>query len=231
MAVRGAMVLAKAGVAYDLVEYDHRKKGAEFAARSVGAEPHEVIKSLVARLADGRFVFALMPADRDLSKKKLAAAFGARGAELADERDAQRLTGYLVGGISPLGSRKRLPVAIHDGLMSRGRVLVNAGARGKLVRLTPEDLRNATDAKVLPLGIDCLPLGGFKPPASAGSFQHSWRFLYDASPWKSTAAAAIQPSGSTCTWYGARSTARRCCAGTYKRGFGTWHDRSAPTWA
>ena len=111
---RGTTELRRAGVAHTLMSYSYRHGGgAEQAADDLGVERERMFKSLVVR-AGGDLVFALVPATTELSLKKLAAAGGVKHAEMADPRDAERVTGYQVGGISPLGSRRRLPVYLDS---------------------------------------------------------------------------------------------------------------------
>ncbi len=107
-------------------------------------------KSLVAKAGD-ELVFALVPADSELSLKKLAAAAGAKHAVMAQPRDAERVTGYQVGGISPLGSRKALRVFLDSGSAAFERVCLNAGNRGHIVELGTADLVRVTDATVCDL--------------------------------------------------------------------------------
>ena len=104
-------------------------------------------KSLVARAGD-EFVFALVPAASELSLKKLASAAGAKHAAMANPRDAERVTGYQVGGISPLGSRRRLRVFLDSGAERFDRVCLNAGNRGHIVEVATADLVTATGALV-----------------------------------------------------------------------------------
>ena len=103
---RGMRFLREHGVPFVEHRYEHRVKGAAYAAEALGLDSAMVAKTLVADLG-GSFAFALVPGDRELSLRGLARAAGAPSASLATERDAQRLTGYQIGGISPFGSRTR----------------------------------------------------------------------------------------------------------------------------
>ena len=96
-----------------------------------------MFKSLVAR-ADEELVFALLPATSELSLKKLAAAAGAKHAQMAPPRDAERATGYQLGGISPLGSRRPLRVFVDESALGFERICLNAGGRGKIVELATQ---------------------------------------------------------------------------------------------
>jgi Cys-tRNA(Pro)/Cys-tRNA(Cys) deacylase len=141
--------LREHGVPFAEHRYEHRVKGAAYAAETLGLEPAAVAKTLVARVDDG-FVFALVPADRELSLRGLARAAGARSAALAPERDAERLTGYRVGGISPFGSRTALPVYADAAWLARERVVLNGGARGVLLELASSDLSRLLSPVPLP---------------------------------------------------------------------------------
>ena len=133
------------------MRYDYRGDGgAEQAASDLGIEPERMYKSLVAT-AGTELVFALVAADAALSLKKLAAAAGAKHAEMAAPRDAERATGYQVGGISPLGSRKRLRVFLDEGADRFERICLNAGNRGHIVEVGTADLVRLTGASVVDL--------------------------------------------------------------------------------
>jgi Cys-tRNA(Pro)/Cys-tRNA(Cys) deacylase len=151
MATRGIRFLQSRKIRHAVVKYEHEIKGAEFAARAVGFPLERTIKTLVVALDDARFVLALMPGDRQLSMKKVAASCQAKRAAMADAATAQRLTGYLVGGISPFGTQKPLPVIMEQTLQSHPEVLINAGQRGLMVKLTPADIIHALDARVADL--------------------------------------------------------------------------------
>jgi Cys-tRNA(Pro)/Cys-tRNA(Cys) deacylase len=131
--------LREHGVAFGEHRYEHRVKGAAYAAEALGLDAAMVAKTLVVQLDDG-FAFALVPGDRELSLRSLARAAGARSAALASERDAQRLTGYQIGGISPFGSRSALPVYADGEWLARDRVALNGGARGVILELASADL-------------------------------------------------------------------------------------------
>ena len=131
--------LREAGVPFQEHRYEHRVKGAAYAAEALGLDAAMVAKTLVAQLDDG-FAFALVSGDRELSLRGLARAAGSRSAALAAERDARRLTGYQVGGISPFGSHTALPVFAVAGWLARERVALNGGARGVILELAGADL-------------------------------------------------------------------------------------------
>jgi Cys-tRNA(Pro)/Cys-tRNA(Cys) deacylase len=124
--------------------------GAEGAARALDVAPERMFKSLVAEAGD-RFVFALVPATAELSPKKLSRAAGVKSAQMADPRDAERITGYRVGGISPLGCRRPLPVYLDASAGRFPLICLNAGGRGRIVELAVADLVRLTGATVVDL--------------------------------------------------------------------------------
>jgi Cys-tRNA(Pro)/Cys-tRNA(Cys) deacylase len=148
---RGTTELRRAGVAYTLMTYAYRHGGgAEQAADDLGVERERMFKSLVAG-AGGELVFALVPATSELSLKKLAAAAGVKHAEMADPRAAERATGYQVGGMSPLGSRKRLPAYLDETGGGFDRICLNAGGRGQIVEVGTAELVELVGARLADL--------------------------------------------------------------------------------
>jgi Cys-tRNA(Pro)/Cys-tRNA(Cys) deacylase len=141
-------LLAKAGVAHDLRWYDHDPATASYgleAASALGVAPARVFKTLVADV-EGRLVVAVVPVSGSLDLKALAAAVGGKRAVLADPAAAERATGYVVGGISPLGQRKRLPTVVDTAVLALDTVLVSGGRRGLEIELAPADLIALTGA-------------------------------------------------------------------------------------
>ena len=148
---RGTTALRKAGVEHRLMRYAYSSEGGALqAAADLDVEPARMFKSLVARAGD-ELVFALVAADAVLSPKKLAAAAGAKHAVMAEPREAERATGYQVGGISPLGSRKRLRVFVDAGAEEFPRICLNAGNRGHIVEVATAELVELTGATVVDL--------------------------------------------------------------------------------
>jgi Cys-tRNA(Pro)/Cys-tRNA(Cys) deacylase len=144
---RGTTRLRAAGIEHRLHRYRYQAGAgaAEQAAEALDVEPERMFKSLVARAGEAA-VFALVPAGRELSLKRLAAAAGVRSARMAEPRDAERLTGYQVGGISPLGSRRALPVYLDRSALDHEQICLNAGGRGLIVELRTADLVAVTGA-------------------------------------------------------------------------------------
>lgn len=138
MASLGEQFLKRNKVPYTVLEYDYRKKGAEVAAQAVGVPVSAAIKTLVVKASDGRFLFVLMPGGVSLSTRNLARGIGVKGVEMASEKDAERLTGYRVGGISPFGARTSLPVYMDLSVLDHDKVYINGGRRGLLVCVDPE---------------------------------------------------------------------------------------------
>ncbi|WP_129337435.1 Cys-tRNA(Pro) deacylase [Cellulomonas endophytica] len=146
--------LAAAGVAHRVLAYAHDPStdlgyGTE-AAAALGVDPARVLKTLVATV-DGSLWVAVVPVSGTLDLKALAAAAGGRRAALAPAPDAERATGYVVGGISPLGQRRRLPTVLDAAAAEHAEVLVSAGRRGLDVALAPADLVRLTSAVVAPV--------------------------------------------------------------------------------
>jgi len=140
MSTRAIQFLRQKKVPYDVVTYDHREKGAEFAARATGFPLAATIKTLVVDVGQDRYFFVLMPGDRQVSMKQLAKSLAVKRAAMVDTATAERLTGYLVGGISPFGARRRLPSIIEKRLLDHERVMINAGRRGMMLKMAPADI-------------------------------------------------------------------------------------------
>ena len=148
-------VLERAGIAHTLHPYDPEHPSdqghGEAAVAALGADARQVFKTLVARV-DGVLTVAVVPVSGTLDLKALAGAVGGRKAVMADPGDAERTTGYVLGGISPLGQRKALPTVVDDSALGFGTVLVSAGRRGLQVELAPADLVRLTRARTAAIG-------------------------------------------------------------------------------
>ncbi len=138
---RATKALDESGVAFTVHAYDYDpdadKIGVQ-AAEALGEPPARVLKTLMA-LVDGKPVCVVVPSDREVSMKKLAAAFAGKSAQMMKPADAERTTGYKVGGISPFGRMKPTRTVIEEQAMTHERVFLNGGQRGLQVRLSPRD--------------------------------------------------------------------------------------------
>jgi Cys-tRNA(Pro)/Cys-tRNA(Cys) deacylase len=147
--------LERARVAHTLHTYDpEHAEGhgyGEAAVAALGQDPRQVFKTLVARV-DGTLTVAVVPVAGNLDLKALAAATGGRKATMADPADAERTTGYVLGGISPLGQRKPLPTVVDESALDFPTVMVSAGRRGLQVELAPADLVRLTRARTAAIG-------------------------------------------------------------------------------
>jgi Cys-tRNA(Pro)/Cys-tRNA(Cys) deacylase len=129
--------LSQRKIPHEAREYDHKEKGAEFAAEALGWPLEAMVKTLVVAFSDGTYCLCLLPGDEELSLKNLAREAGVKSARMARPEEAEKLTGYHVGGISPFGTRKPLPVWVHEPLLRFEAVGINGGRRGLIVFLSP----------------------------------------------------------------------------------------------
>jgi Cys-tRNA(Pro)/Cys-tRNA(Cys) deacylase len=148
-------MLVRAKVAHTLHPYDPEHPAdqghGEAAVAALGADPRQVFKTLVTRV-DGVLTVAVVPVSGTLDLKALAAAAGGRKAVMADPADAERTTGYVLGGISPLGQKKALPTVVDESALTFPTVLVSAGKRGLQVELPTADLVRLTRARTAAIG-------------------------------------------------------------------------------
>ncbi|MBC2867786.1 Cys-tRNA(Pro) deacylase [Streptomyces mexicanus] len=148
------VALAAAGVEHTVHSYDHdpsHPSYGEEAAEAMGVSPERVFKTLVAEV-DGALTVAVVPVAGSLDLKALAAAVGGKRAAMADPVLAERTTGYVRGGISPLGQRKKLPTVLDASATDHATICVSAGRRGLEVELAPLDLAKLTEAVLAPIG-------------------------------------------------------------------------------
>ncbi len=142
------LALKKLGIAFEVVAYDYdptaERVGLQ-AAEALGEEPHRVLKTLIAEV-DGKPVCVVLASDREASMKKVASAFSGKSAAMAAIPDAERITGYKVGGVSPFGQKKKLRTVVDAAALTEAYVYVNGGQRGLQIRLAPSDLLRAADA-------------------------------------------------------------------------------------
>lgn len=146
-------LLAKRKITHSTHPYDVSPDAPNYGglvAEALGVPPERVFKSLVTEV-DGVLTVAVVPVTGELDLKALAAAVGGKRAALADRAVAERVTGYVRGGISPLGQRKRLPTVLDSSALDFPTIYVSAGRRGLQLQLTPADLITLTAAQLAPL--------------------------------------------------------------------------------
>ncbi|WP_461071955.1 Cys-tRNA(Pro) deacylase [Streptomyces pseudoechinosporeus] len=147
------VALTAAGVAYTVHAYEHDPSHSSYgeeAAEAMGVSPERVFKTLVAEV-DGELTVAVVPVAGSLDLKALAAAVGGKRATMADPAAAERTTGYVRGGISPLGQRKKLRTILDSSASVHPTICVSAGRRGLEVELSPRDLAKLTEATSAPV--------------------------------------------------------------------------------
>jgi Cys-tRNA(Pro)/Cys-tRNA(Cys) deacylase len=148
MSTRAIHYLKKKGITYCVVEYEHFEKGAEYASQALGYPLEKIIKTLVVDMGPKGYVLALMPGDIQLSPKKLSEVYSAKRADMADTATAQKLTGYSVGGISPFGTQRKLPVIMEKRILNFETVAINGGKRGVMLIMKPQDILRAVGATI-----------------------------------------------------------------------------------
>ena len=149
------VALSRAGIAYKLHEYDYDPNAARIgmqAAEALGVDPARLLKTLMAK-AGSATVCVLVPSDQEVSLRKLAAAAGAKDAAMLPPAEAERITGYHVGGISPFGQKKRARVFIARSALAHPSIIVNGGRRGLQIELAPADLVRVLDASPAELDV------------------------------------------------------------------------------
>lgn len=157
MAGRGTpatIALNRAGIAFTVHEYAHDPRHESYgleASQALGVPAERMFKTLVAEV-DGALVVGVVPVPGQLDLKALAAACGGKRAVMAQVSAAERATGYVAGGISPVGQRKRLPVLLDASAMAYATVFCSGGRRGLEIELAPADLVRAADATVASIG-------------------------------------------------------------------------------
>jgi Cys-tRNA(Pro)/Cys-tRNA(Cys) deacylase len=148
------VALTQAKVSFEVHAYEHDPAAQSYgteAAEAMGVVPGRVFKTLLADV-DGKLTVAVVPVSGQLDLKALASAVGGKKAAMADPAAAERTTGYVVGGISPLGQRKKLPTVIDESALGYETVFCSAGRRGLEIELAPADLVRLTGARTAPIG-------------------------------------------------------------------------------
>ncbi|NOY23268.1 MAG: Cys-tRNA(Pro) deacylase [Acidobacteria bacterium] len=152
MKTRGITYLEQFHFPFEVYTYSHEKKGAEFAAEATGVPLERMIKTLVVGdTTRTQYFFVLMPGHLELDLKKAAVATGVKRLRMASVSEAERLTGYQVGGISPFGSRKTLPILMEEQLKPHITVAINGGSRGCIIALKTDKLIELLNPRILPL--------------------------------------------------------------------------------
>ncbi|GAB13844.1 Cys-tRNA(Pro) deacylase [Arthrobacter globiformis] len=147
-------VLAAAGVSFNLHPYSHDPAAASYgmeAAEVLGIDPARVFKTLMVEV-DGKLAVGVVPVSGNLDLKAIAAALGSKKAAMADPAAAERRTGYVLGGISPLGQRQPSPTVVDESALTLDTILVSGGRRGLDVELDPRDLVRLTKAVTAAIG-------------------------------------------------------------------------------
>ncbi len=144
----------RAKIEYKVHQYDHDPAAPSYgeeAAEKLGIGTHQIFKTLVVDIGDNKLAVSVIPVSGKLNFKQFAAAAGVKKVSMADHKDAERATGYVLGGISPLGQKKRLKTIIHNSALEFDTVYVSAGKRGLDIQLTPRDLAKLTNASFAPI--------------------------------------------------------------------------------
>jgi Cys-tRNA(Pro)/Cys-tRNA(Cys) deacylase len=148
--------LARLGIRHVVHRYPHDPRHPSYgqeASEALGVPADQVFKTLIAEV-DGQLTVAVVPVAGSLDLKALAAAVGGKKAVMADPAKAERASGYVTGGIAPVGLRRPLPVVLDETALGHGTVFCSAGQRGLEIELAPADLIRATGARTAPIGRD-----------------------------------------------------------------------------
>ncbi|NHZ70458.1 MAG: Cys-tRNA(Pro) deacylase [Proteobacteria bacterium] len=160
---RAIQALEQSGIVFHVHEYTISRSElsyGEAVAEAVGVNPSRLFKTLMATV-DGSLVVAIVPVSGQLALKKLARAVGGKHAAMAEAADAQRITGYVVGGISPFGQKRPSPTYVDSSVADHDTVFVSAGRRGLQVELAPQDLIEVASATMVDLAT--APVDGSRP--------------------------------------------------------------------
>ena len=138
--------LLEHGIAFEVFTYTYEERGGtRVSSRELGVEEHIVVKTLVMETDAGAPLIVLMHGDGEVSTKQLARLLNVKAVHPCDPKVAHRHSGYLVGGTSPFGTKRPMPVYCEAGILDLDRIYINAGARGLLVRIDPKDLSRALE--------------------------------------------------------------------------------------
>jgi Cys-tRNA(Pro)/Cys-tRNA(Cys) deacylase len=153
---RATQHLARLGISHVVHRYEHDPRNSSYgqeASEALGVPPDRVFKTLVAEV-DGQLTVAVVPVAGSLDLKALATAVGGKKAAMADAVQAEKASGYVTGGIAPLGLRRPLPVVVDETALQHATVFCSAGQRGMQVELAPADLVTAARARTAPIARD-----------------------------------------------------------------------------
>lgn len=148
MTTRAIQILNKKKVIYKIIRYKHEEKGALFASQAIHFPLEKTVKTLVADTGHNSYLLALIAGNHHLSTKKLAKAHGVKRVAMADPTSAERITGFKIGGISPIGTRQTLPVIMEAGLFKFEQIAINGGQRGVMLIIAPSAIQNLLDARI-----------------------------------------------------------------------------------
>jgi Cys-tRNA(Pro)/Cys-tRNA(Cys) deacylase len=150
---RATHALQQAGVSFTVHAYEYDPNAERIglqAAEAMGADPSTVLKTLMV-LVDNKPACVILPSDQEVNLKKLASVLGGKAAQMMKPADAERITGYHVGGISPFGQKRRVPTVLEQSALEHASVFINGGQRGLQVRLDPRHAAAALGAKTAAL--------------------------------------------------------------------------------
>jgi Cys-tRNA(Pro)/Cys-tRNA(Cys) deacylase len=140
MSTRAIKFLKQRKVSFKVIKYRHDEKGAEFASKATGFALEQTIKTLVVNLGNQKYCLTLLPGSRQLDPKALARIFSVKRTSMAEISTAEKLTGYMVGGISPFGTKKSFPVVMEASIVNYEKIHINAGQRGAMLEMDPADI-------------------------------------------------------------------------------------------
>lgn len=135
--------LDKLGITYEKHTYDYARKGSDIAAVGLGVGLHDVVKTLIMQKDDGEPIIVLQHGDKEVSLKDIARQIGAKNVAACEIKDAQRHTGYLVGGISPFGTKHQMQVYAEETILKMVKFYINGGQRGFVLEMTPTEIQKA----------------------------------------------------------------------------------------
>ncbi len=135
--------LDKLSIKYVKHSYDYARKGSDVAADGLGVDLHEVVKTLIMQKEDGTPIVVLQHGDKEVSLKDLARQIGAKNVAACEVKDAQKYTGYLVGGISPFGTKRQMPIYVEETILQLPKFFINGGQRGFILEMTPAEIQKA----------------------------------------------------------------------------------------